>query len=73
MTDQELEKLYSNFLEFTDHMISKYDPMAVAGIMVAQALSIYKTAMSEEDYDRMVDSISSMRSQVKKFEVPVLQ
>jgi hypothetical protein len=73
MTDAELEKLYNNFLEFTDHMVCQYDHMAVAGVMMAQALSIYRTGMNEEDYNKMVDSISSMRNQIKKFEKPILQ
>jgi len=68
-----IEQLYSNYLEFTDHMVGQFGHLEVAGVMMAQALSIYKTAMSEDDYNRIVDSISSMRSQVKKFEPVVLQ
>jgi hypothetical protein len=62
-----LERLYGTYLEFTDHMISQHDPMEVAAIMMAQALSIYRTTMSEEDYNRMVDSISSTRDKVQTF------
>jgi hypothetical protein len=47
--------------------------MEVAAIMMAQALTIYKSAMSEEDYNRMVDNISSSRDKVKTFERPVIQ
>lgn len=54
-------------------MCVDYDPMAIAAIMMTQALSIYKTAMSQEDYNRMVDSISANRNQVKTFERPILQ
>lgn len=73
MIDQELDLLYNNFLEFTDHMVGQYDPMAVAGVMMAQALSIYRTAMTEDDYNEMVDAISEKRDHVKKFEQVVLQ
>jgi hypothetical protein len=62
-----LEQLYSNYLEFTDHMMAKNDPMEVAAIMMAQSLSIYRTTMSDEDYNRMIDSISSSRDKVKTF------
>jgi hypothetical protein len=47
--------------------------MEVAAIMMAQALTIYKSAMSEEDYNRMVDNISSSRDKVKTFERPTFQ
>ena len=69
----QLEQLYSNYLEFTDHMVGQYDPMEVAAIMMAQALSIYKTSLDEIDYNKIVDSISASRSQVHKFTTTILQ
>jgi hypothetical protein len=41
--------------------------------MMAQALSIYKTAMSDEDYNNIVDNISASRDQVNSFTGSVLQ
>ena len=73
MNDDKLQRLYDNFLEFTDHMCSEHGPMEVAAIMMAQALTIYKTAMSKEDYNRMVDNISASRDKVKTFQRSVLQ
>jgi len=73
MTDEKLQRLYSNFLEFADHMCTEHGPMEVAAIMMTQALTIYKSAMSEEDYNRMVDNISSSRDKVKTFQRPVIQ
>jgi two-component SAPR family response regulator len=73
MTDDKLQRLYDNFLEFADHMCAEHGPMEVAGIMVAQALTIYKSALSEEDYNRMIDNISSSRDKVKTFKRPVIQ
>ena len=68
-----LEQLYSNYLEFTDHMMGQHDPMEVAAIMMAQSLSIYRTTMSDEDYNRMVDNISSSRDKVQTFGGSMLQ
>jgi len=73
MNDDKLQRLYNNFLEFADHMCAENGPMEVAGIMMAQALTIYKSAMSEEDYNRMVDNISASRNKVKTFERPTFQ
>jgi len=69
----QLERIYSNYLEFTDHMVGQYDPIEVAAIMMAQSLSIYRTTMSEEDYNRMVDSISDNRDKVKTFGGSLIQ
>jgi len=73
MNDDKLQRLYNNFLEFADHMCTENSPMEVAAIMMAQSLTIYKSAMSEDDYNRMVDSISASRNKVKTFERPTFQ
>jgi hypothetical protein len=67
MNDDKLQRLYNNFLEFADHMCTENSPMEVAAIMMTQALTIYKSAMSEDEYNQMVDSISESRSKVKTF------
>ena len=73
MTDDKLQLLYSNFLEFADRMSEEHGTMEVAAIMMTQALTIYKSTMSEEDYNRIVDNISASRDKVKTFERPVIQ
>jgi hypothetical protein len=68
MPDDKMQQLYDNYLEFTDHMIGVHGAMQVAAVMMTQALSIYRSAMDPDDYDRMVDMISASRSQVKTFD-----
>jgi len=72
MTDR-LEELYQEMLNVTSHMVEEYGGMEVAAIMMAQALSIYKTGLDEIDYNKMVDSISASRSKVQKFTPTFLQ
>jgi hypothetical protein len=73
MTDDKLQRLYNNFLEFADHMCTENSPMEVAAIMMTQSLTIYKSALSEEEYNQMVDNISASRSKIKTFERPTFQ
>jgi hypothetical protein len=47
--------------------------LAIAGIMTAQALSIYRTVLSEEDYNQMIDNISDSRDLVHSFQGHDLQ
>lgn len=71
-TDPELQELYNKQLEFASIMMEEHGAMAVAAIMLSQALSIYRTALDEIDYHKMVDSISSSRNQIKKFTPDIL-
>ena len=65
--DLNLEKVYEDYWAFTVNAIEKGNrPMAVAGVMLAQALSIYKTILSPAEFDMMVDTISDSREDVKK-------
>ena len=63
-----LEDLYSRYLQFTGIMLEEYDVMEIAAVMSTQALSLYKTCMSDEDYQRMVETGYNNRNEVKTFE-----
>jgi hypothetical protein len=73
MDDKITVELYSNYMKFTETMSEKYDALAIAGIMTAQALSIYRTMLSEEDYNQIVDNISDSRDLVHTFQGHDLQ
>jgi hypothetical protein len=73
INDHELEMIYAEMLDFTSRMVAEHGPMEVAGVMMAQALSIYKTGLDEIDFNSMVDSISSSRAKVQKFTPNLLQ
>ena len=48
-------------------MIDKdHSPLAIAAILMTQALSIYKTVLEEDEYNAIVDSISDKRDKVTK-------
>ncbi len=62
-----LQKCYDNFIEFTDHMVGVHGAMPVAAVMMTQAMSIYRSSLTENEYNKMVDAISASRDQVKTF------
>jgi hypothetical protein len=49
-------------------MLEEYKDIEIAGVMIAQALSMYRTVLPEEDYQRMVKSIYERRNDVKSFD-----
>jgi hypothetical protein len=48
-------------------MLEEYQDIEIAGIMIAQALSMYRTVLPEEDYQNMVKNIYERRNDVKTF------
>lgn len=73
MNDKTTIELYGKYMKFAEELSEKYDALAIAGVMTAQALSIYRTAMSESEYNQMVDSISDSRDLVQTFDGPYIQ
>ena len=65
--DHNIEDLYAKYLQFTAVMLEDYKDIEIAGVMVTQALSMYKTVLPEKDYQRMVKSIYERRNDVKTF------
>lgn len=66
-SDNNLENLYQDYWAFHAQMIDKdHSPVAIAAILVAQALSIYKTVLEPEEYEQMIDSISESRDKVQE-------
>ena len=57
----DLEKLYKKIADIT----ATEEPLMVAGVMMAQALSIYKTILNEEEFDRLTDHILNSTDDIK--------
>lgn len=59
-----IESLYTKVLQFVDAMSIEHSAFEIAAVMSSLSLSIYKSTLSEEDFHRMVDTISSSRDRV---------
>lgn len=76
MTDQtdDIEAVYAAVQGFSNGLMGKMsiDPLVVAAVLTSTALSIYKTTLSPEDFDDIVDAIANSRDNVKRIPTPNL-
>ena len=70
--DKKLNDLYQKMYKDLNKLCEKNDPLMVAGIMMAQAIKIYKTALPEEEFERMMDTIADSKDIVKPLNTPTL-
>ena len=56
-----MDELYREFERIT---INK-DPLMVAGVMMAQALQIYKTMLDEKEFNLMTEHILKSRNEIE--------
>jgi uncharacterized SAM-dependent methyltransferase len=71
--NNDLESVYQQTWKVITELSTKHNPSEVAGVLIAQGLTLYKTFLSEQDYNSMVDAISNSRDQVKTLNLPELQ
>lgn len=63
--DSGIERLYQEYWEIHAEKLSNHSPMEVAAVLMAHAMTLYKTVLDDDDYNKMVDDISRMRNDVK--------
>jgi hypothetical protein len=74
MDDNDLEELYNKYLEFTAQAIDQYKSgAAVAAIMMTQAMGIYRTILSDEEYDAMASEIWERRNEITSLNKDTIQ
>ncbi len=65
-----IDDLYQDYWSVHSSMIDKgHTPLEIAAILVAQSMSIYKTILDPEEYDKMVDDISKLRYNVQELKL----
>lgn len=65
-----MNELYTAARGFAGGLMIEFNvnPLAVAAIFSAIGLEIYKSSLSEEDFNATVDNISDTRLEIKSFE-----
>lgn len=73
--DDKLEEVYNDIMKFNMEQIQKCEgnALVVAAVLMAQALSIYKTVLSHDDFDNVVDGILDTKDQVKRWNMQVVE
>ena len=64
-----MDELYEKFEKLTRN----HEPFLAAGIMMAQAMKIYKAMLSEDEFKLMTDHILESRDDMLSVDKPTLQ
>lgn len=70
---QNLELIYNEVLIVMERLLKNdHDALAVAAILASQAMGLYKAVLSDDEYDRMIESIVERKDYILPFEARVL-
>lgn len=61
-----MQELYDQMLEFAiERMLEGNKPLEVAAVLNTLSMSIYRSVLTEEDYQRMADAIRDNAEKIK--------
>jgi len=64
--DEEMNTVYSDTIDYIDRALYQHNPLALAASLVTLGLAMYRTALSDEDYDSICGTIYGKRFKIKK-------
>ena len=69
----DVNEVYNEVFRLMTRLCRDHDPLAVSGVMLAQALILYKTSLPIDDFDLLVDEImATIKEDIKPFDIPRL-
>ena len=65
-----MDELYTAAQGFAGGLMTEFNvnPLAVAAVFSAISLQIYKSSLSDDEFNSMVDTISDSRLEIERFE-----
>lgn len=69
-----MERIYNDFFTLVNsELAAGQDPLEIAAAMTAISMSIYRTVLEDDDYQRMIDSVSDSRDRIRPIQTQQLQ
>ena len=73
INSSEADAIYSKVFKTMTELCKQHDPLAVSGVLLAQALRLYKTSLPIEDFDLLIDEImETVKEDIRPFDTPTL-
>ena len=65
--EKELQDIYNKIFDQSVKHMKKYEPQMVAGTLMAIAIRLYKTSLSEDGFSEMLQTILESEKDVKSY------
>lgn len=71
--EKQLKDIYDDFLEFLIKKLIQYeDSQMIASTMIAQALRLYKSTLTDKEYGEMMNTVVKTSKSIKPFVIKTL-
>ena len=73
LNQSDIDAVYNEVFKLMTRLCRDYEPLAVSGVMLAQALRLYKTTLPMGDFDLLIEEVmATVKDDIKPFDIPTL-
>ena len=65
--DKELQEVYNKIFEESVKHMKDYEPQMVAGTLMAIAIRLYKTSLSDDGFSQMLQTILDSEDEIRPY------
>ena len=65
--EKELQEIYNKIFKQSVNHMKKYEPQMVAGTLMAIAIRLYRTSLSDDGFSEMLQTILDSEKSVKSY------
>lgn len=65
ISEKSMEKLYTEALQATEELLKNYSGFEVAAVLNTISMTIYRTVLTEEEYEEMVKTLADNQRLIK--------
>ena len=62
--EEEFEAVYEEYINLTNELVVNFNPLMIAAVMTTMGFSLYRTLLSEDDYENMVEAMYELRADI---------
>jgi len=66
--EKELQEIYNKIFKQTVKHMKKYEPQMVAGTLMAIAIRLYKTSLSDDGFSEMLKTVLDSEEDVRPYD-----
>ena len=65
--EKELQDIYNKIFKQSIKHMQKYEPQMVAGTLMAIAIRIYKTSLSDDGFSKMLETVLDSEKEIRPY------
>ena len=65
--EKDLQEIYNKIFDQTIKHMKKYEPQMVAGTLMAIAIRLYKTSLSDDGFSEMLQTVLDAENDIKPY------